>query len=55
MVNVEKLKQEIREKAYYLWLNAGKPESDGVEFWLEAENVVETAIETADKKECVNA
>lgn len=37
MVNIEKLKQEIREKAYYLWLDAGKPQSDGLEFWLEAE------------------
>ena len=27
----------IREAAYYAWLRAGQPESDGVEFWLEAE------------------
>jgi len=28
---------EVRERAYVLWEEAGKPESDGVEFWLKAE------------------
>jgi hypothetical protein len=28
---------EIREKAYSLWEKAGRPESDGVEFWTQAE------------------
>ena len=27
----------LRKKAYFKWLDAGSPESDGVEFWLEAE------------------
>lgn len=27
----------IRLVAYYLWEEAGKPEGDGVNFWLEAE------------------
>lgn len=26
----------IREKAYYLWLNAGCPEGDGKDFWYQA-------------------
>ena len=30
----------IREKAYFLWEEAGRPESDGVEFWIEAEKQV---------------
>lgn len=29
--------EQIREKAYHLWEEAGRPESDGVEFWLRAE------------------
>lgn len=28
---------EIREKAYVLWEEAGRPDSDGIEFWLRAE------------------
>ena len=28
---------QIRERAYTLWEEAGRPESDGVEFWLRAE------------------
>lgn len=27
----------IREKAYSLWEEAGRPECDGAEFWIEAE------------------
>jgi T4 RnlA family RNA ligase len=29
--------QEIRERAYYLWDNAGRPAGDEVDFWLQAE------------------
>lgn len=29
--------EEIREKAYLLWEEAGCPQSDGTEFWVEAE------------------
>lgn len=28
---------EIRDRAYFLWEQAGRPESDGREFWLQAE------------------
>lgn len=28
----------IAKAAYYKWLEAGKPASDGVEFWLAAES-----------------
>ena len=27
----------VRERAYLLWEKAGYPSSDGVEFWLQAE------------------
>ena len=37
----EKIMDEtIREKAYYLWEQAGRPETDGVEFWLQAEKLL---------------
>jgi len=29
--------EAIRHRAYLKWLDAGMPESDGVNFWLEAE------------------
>jgi hypothetical protein len=28
---------QIRERAYHFWEKAGRPPSDGVEFWLAAE------------------
>lgn len=28
---------EIRQRAYHLWQNAGQPEGDGLHFWLQAE------------------
>ena len=28
---------KIRERAYFLWEQAGRPISDGIEFWLKAE------------------
>lgn len=34
------IEDAIREKAYLLWEEAGKPLSDGKEFWLEAERLV---------------
>lgn len=33
----ETLTDSIREKAYYLWEAAGKPNCDGMQFWLDAE------------------
>lgn len=29
--------ETIRERAYLLWEEAGRPECDGVEFWVRAE------------------
>ena len=29
--------EEVRGMAYFLWENAGRPDSDGVEFWCQAE------------------
>ena len=31
----------IQRNAHALWKSAGKPESDGVEFWLEAEEQID--------------
>lgn len=28
---------QVRERAYQLWQEAGSPEGDGVQFWLDAE------------------
>lgn len=28
---------QVRERAYILWEEAGRPDGDGVEFWLRAE------------------
>jgi len=28
---------QIRARAYFLWEEAGRPECDGTQFWLEAE------------------
>lgn len=33
----EAQRQAIREAAYLAWEQAGKPEGDGVDFWLAAE------------------
>jgi hypothetical protein len=30
-------KEEIRNRAFRIWEFAGKPDGDGVQFWLEAE------------------
>ena len=31
------LDEQIRARAYFLWEHAGRPDGDGVQFWLEAE------------------
>jgi hypothetical protein len=36
-VPLEEYEQKIREKAYLLWEADGCPESDGVSYWLQAE------------------
>ncbi len=40
--SISSIKEEIceeiiREKAYFLWEEAGRPECDGTQFWIEAE------------------
>lgn len=32
--------EEIRCVSYFLWENAGRPDSDGVEFWYQAEQLL---------------
>lgn len=39
--------EAIREKAYYLWEEAGRPECDGFKFWLEAERYFNAETETS--------
>lgn len=34
--------EEIRARAYALWEQAGRPEGDGVLFWMEAEKELKT-------------
>ncbi len=36
-------KNRIRELAYYKWLEAGKPNGDGLNFWTQAEAEYEAA------------
>jgi hypothetical protein len=33
---------EIRARAYALWEQAGRPEGDGAQFWMEAEKELKT-------------
>lgn len=37
------VEQQIRDAAYYLWEEAGKPEGREIEFWLAAEDLVSKA------------
>lgn len=34
---LDNIEETVRERAYLLWEAAGRPEGDGVEFWLRAE------------------
>ena len=34
------MEEQIRNRAYQLWQEAGSPEGDGVDFWLRAESEV---------------
>jgi hypothetical protein len=43
--------QLIRETAYHKWEKAGRPEGDGVSFWLEAETEVAKGGKTALKED----
>jgi hypothetical protein len=38
---------QIRERAHLLWQEAGCPEGDGVEFWLQAENELQAGQKPA--------
>ena len=33
----ERYEELVRQRAYYLWEAAGRPEGDGVDFWVQAE------------------
>lgn len=35
----------VRERAYYLWEEAGYPEGDGADFWYQAEELLRTEAE----------
>ncbi len=35
--DVGRIKNELREMAYFMWLNAGKPHGRDLEFWCDAE------------------
>lgn len=37
----------IQQKAYLLWESSGKPEGDGVDFWLKVEASLEEEVVTA--------
>lgn len=41
-VNDAKRHAEICELSYKMWLDAGEPHGDGVNFWLEAEKLWES-------------
>ncbi|QDU94455.1 DUF2934 domain-containing protein [Lignipirellula cremea] len=44
--------QAIREAAYVAWEQAGKPDGDGAEFWLQAEKSLQQAEDrTRDRVE----
>ena len=42
---MSKLDDQIRQRAYELWEQAGRPDGSGIEFWLQAEH--EIAAETS--------
>lgn len=41
----------VRLLAYQMWEQAGSPEGDGVNFWLEAEAAFDTDVELLDEDE----
>lgn len=46
------MEDRIRELAYLKWESAGYPQSDGVEFWLQAEEELTTdSPKTSEKKQ----
>ena len=42
----EETAEIIRKTAYFKWEHAGRPEGDGVNFWLEAETEIKKGILT---------
>ena len=36
-LNLEKISQYIKERAYYIWEEMGRPQGKDVEIWLRAE------------------
>jgi len=43
--------QAIRDHAYYLWMNAGRPDGRNLEFWHQAEREMQTAQAAVKKTE----
>jgi hypothetical protein len=43
------MEQKIRELAYEIWEKAGSPESDGIQYWLQAESEL-TPMEFSPQK-----
>jgi hypothetical protein len=39
-IDFQPQEDDVRERAYILWEEAGRPESDGIEFWLKAESEI---------------
>jgi hypothetical protein len=46
--------QSVQERAYFKWLDAGCPESDGVEFWVAAEREILQEKESKQHENCEN-
>lgn len=44
------VENRIRTAAYYKWLNAGSPEGDGIQFWLEAEKELNQPVKMISVK-----
>lgn len=38
----------VRELAYHKWEEAGRPDGDGVEFWLDAESELKAAFDAEE-------
>lgn len=47
---LENYKHLIRTRAYFLWVEAGKPYGRDLDFWLAAENSLREMVRTAFDK-----
>lgn len=39
------LEQQVQERAYFLWLEAGCPNDNDIHFWLQAEKEIRSQYE----------